>query len=240
MPHVVGGRVPNAALRLGVEGGRPLRVRFEELRQRAAREIPVDDPNRSAALGLYESESNFDLLHQAIEDSKRRHAPAAPDPRYEAAAAEYWEHVKQWNAVALEIGTAQKRWLKSAASNWRHALLRDITADCFFEVAPLSMMAGQDEAYKSTETLRAASKALLAKLQWARGVAAQISDAERFDNLDPGQQSLELTRAMIGTITAISDRLEAAEAAIGALQMKRHPPRKNRKARQQTIRQEAA
>lgn len=78
MPHIVG-RIPD--VRLGPEGGRPLTVRFAELRERAMREIAPDDTVNRSALGLYESEANFDLLHAAIEDSKRRRAPAPPDPR---------------------------------------------------------------------------------------------------------------------------------------------------------------
>ena len=49
---------------------------------------------------------------------------------------------------------------------------------------------------------------------WARQVQAQLNAARAFDSLPPGDQALELVKALVNQQTAITDRLERIEAAL--------------------------
>src|SRR5262249_13852807 len=130
------GSVPNPQYgRIGVDGARPLAVRFAELRARALKEIPENDIGRQA-LSLYVSEQNYDLLYEAIENSKRRRAPVEPSPQLRAEWDALDELIRNFNRACLQLRDSQK-WLSRAADDWRHRLLGHLTADMFTVSAQL-------------------------------------------------------------------------------------------------------
>lgn len=236
--------VAKAWVKTGVADARPIDVRAQEARERLWRAIPASHPLREVA-NQPADDISIIQMDEAVEKYRAEQAAAAaPDPRHRIAIDELWNLKKCWNEVATEIQTAQRRWLQFAADNWKHVLRKSITADMYTEVAPFPMAVGEDRAFDSYDTARAAAKDLFPRLQWARGVLSQIHDAQTFDSLDRASQSLELIQALIAENTALKNRMKAIEAQLGAISAIRNPPRqkklKVRKAsRRQATQQEA-
>jgi len=130
------GRVPRPEFgHIGLNGGRPLAVRFEEIRARAAREIPVDDPDRGC-INLMQSEASIDLIYEALERSAKRRAPPEPSKELRQAWNELSAMQRNYNQYVIRLKEAQQKYLWRAQTDWKHQLLRSLRPE-MFPVTPL-------------------------------------------------------------------------------------------------------
>jgi hypothetical protein len=205
------GSIPNPQYRTGTLGARPLPVRFAELRARATKEIPEHDAIGRQALSLYESESNFDLLYQAIEDSKRRCAAPTvpPSPAQERAEEEHRALRDQYNRAVHELAKAQS-WLFAARDNWIHAILGDIPVDAFVTLDPMPTAVGTYRFGNAQEAKKAAAD-LLQRVQWVNEIVAQVRAAQSLDVQPSGDIALKLVYHLTRTRTQTQERLASLE-----------------------------
>lgn len=223
----------------------PLAERWAEQSARLAKAAP-----QSSELTMMMSEPNYDQREITIAQAQasRHTATLPPDvdsPQRRALADELREMQTQYGTLVFEIRDTQTRWLPSAAKNWRHKLAGTISADCFNEPPPTTKFADRWDCWTPTQDLRKLIEEWRPWLTWVRQVQATLNAARQFDSLPPGDQALELVKALANQQTAITDRCERIEAAIGALQMKRHPPRQKKlklgkASRKQAIKQQEA
>src|SRR5215469_18297681 len=105
------GKVPNPHYgRMGADGGRPLAVRFEEIRARAIREIPHDDVDRGC-INLMQSEASIDMIFEAISRSAARRAPPEPSKELRQAWNDLSAMQRNYNQHVVRLKEAQGRHL---------------------------------------------------------------------------------------------------------------------------------
>jgi hypothetical protein len=213
MPHVHG-KIPDPRHRTGLAGARPLSVRFAEARERATREISLSHPLRDC-LNLMESEFNIDRIYEAIEryhDERSAAALAADDPMLRAARDAVYGLIKAWNTACAQIKTDQG-WLKRAAADWRHALMRHLGADLFGTIEPY----GTDlDHITSVRDAHLVEKNLTGRVAWIQDIVARIDAAKYFEKLPCAEQCFEICRVLAAENIAIKNRLAALEAQLSA------------------------
>jgi len=222
------GRVPNSANRLGLHGAKPLSARWDaavDLLHRISPGTPVPVPA---------NELNLDRVLELVAEARVRATPPEPDPQTRAAADEFFQLQRDFNSVALQIKQAQ-RWLITAKDNWRHKLLKDISPDCFQEIAPYDTAVG-DFPFHSAYEARVAAKDMLQRVLWLRGIWGQISEAKSFEAQTKDLQALDLVKALAGRFTDFENRIAAVEAhnmaleaRIGRLERGNKPAKKSKR-----------
>jgi hypothetical protein len=216
-------RIPNPARRLGQIA--PLAVRWREAVERVRYELPADHPLQSGGNGLM-SELALDDLLDALEAAKAQLAPPPDSPVIRAARAEFSQFQREFNSCAITIKQAQP-WLQRAVTDWRHQLLGDITPDCFTVPQRLDF----STEFRSVSEAREAVQALTPRLQWARGICAQIAAAQEFEKR-PDEQASVLIEALMSRkidsdnhIIALSGQVSALEARLGRLEKRKRNKR---------------
>jgi hypothetical protein len=224
-------------VRLGWEGNQPLAERWARQSAELAQVAPSDP-----ALTMMMSEPNFDRRLAIIQRAKQTRAIAAlpsdiDSPGRSRLTDELQEMARQYRSMTLEIINTQKQWLPAAAENWRHRLMGHLSAD-LFNVPPSPSRWENTNCFTSTSDIEKIVIELREWLSWTRQVYAQLSAARSFDNYPAGEQALQLVEALSRRHTALADRIEDLEAAIGAIQAQRQRKRRTkskvRKTRQQT------
>jgi hypothetical protein len=167
--------------RIGLAGARPLAERWDEAIQTLHRVAP--DVGFTAMI----SEHNLDHLYDLITEKQIANAPPPPDAATREAINEHYDLKNTFNSSALEIKQAQG-WLQYAYADWRHQLLKDITADLFVSVATVS----ESPRFANSTEAREAVRKMHARLQWVRAIASQINSARAFEKLPPAEQSIRL------------------------------------------------
>jgi hypothetical protein len=208
------GRIPDARRRTGLNGGRPLHVRFQEALQIAAREIPTNDIGRQC-LTLMESELNLDMIYSAIEASRQRRAPREPDAATREAMSELYHLKVEFNRCALEMKSNQN-WLQYARTDWRHQIL-GLHPDCFTPPPGVFSTAVGEDKFDDAYQARAAVAEMHKRLAWIRGICALMSASKSFEAQPPGEQSIRLMQAFAARKLEADARIEALEAACMAL-----------------------
>jgi hypothetical protein len=210
------GRIPDPQRRTGLNGGRPLHVRFQEALQIAAREIPADDVGRQC-LNLMESELNLDTIYSAIDASRQRRAPPEPTPELRAIWQEIYQLITEFNADAIKLKQLS-RWLDYARQDWRH-ILRKLNPDVFTPAPgtfPTNTRSG--DLYPTVMGAREAAKALITRRAWLRDIVSEIEGAKTFETWPHGEQALELCHALFNENINLKNRVTALESAAMALQ----------------------
>src|SRR5215472_7004109 len=104
------GKVPNPQFgRIGLDGGRPLAVRFQEIQARAAREIEPTSPDYSV-VNLMMSEQSIDLIYEALERAAARRLLSGPSPELREAWNEVSRLTHQYNEMVRTLCEARKKW----------------------------------------------------------------------------------------------------------------------------------
>jgi hypothetical protein len=204
-------RIPNPARRCGQIP--PLEVRW----QAALDELHAVAPG--VPWGQPMTEIGLDDLEGFIAQKRREQEPPPPTPETREAVREVREMQRQFNACALEIKAAQL-WLQRARNDWKHQLLKDVTADCFQIPGLYPMGVGEGPQFDSIAQARAAAKQMLPRLQWARGVCAAIKAARSFDTEPKDAQALQLCHALVMRLQESQGRVIAVEAQCAALEAK--------------------
>jgi hypothetical protein len=209
------GRIPDPQRRTGLNGARPLHVRFQEALQVAAREIPADDIGRQF-LTLMESELNLDTIYNAIETSRQRRASPEPTPELRAAWQEIYALITEFNTDAIKLKQLA-RWLDYARQDWRH-ILRKLNPDCWTP-APGTFPTNtrSSDLYPTVMDAREAAKQLITRRAWLRGIVSEIESAQTFETWPHGEQAFELCRALFNENVALKAKVTALESAIMAL-----------------------
>jgi hypothetical protein len=218
MPHPVlrvssSVRIPNPARRLGQIA--PLPQRWAEAVARVHNELPADHPLQSGG-NMMMSELALDDLLDALEAAKTALAAAPPNPLLTAAAREFYDLQRQFNGCAAEIRDAQG-WLQRKASDWKHQLLRSLSADMFTVPVPLPTSIDERRVFTSIPAARRAAVEFVPKLQFVRGLVEQIKAARSFDNDPPEQQTMQLVRALLARLQESTARIINLESANTAL-----------------------
>ena len=193
-------------------GGRPLSVRFAEARERATQEISLSHPLRDR-LNLMQSEPNLDRIYESIEhfhDERSAAAQAAEDPMLREGRGAVHELIKVWNRACLDIKNSQL-WLKCAADDWRHGLMKHVGADLFG--VPEQYSTDLDH-IQTVRDARAVEKSLIPRVSWIKGLVARIDAAKAFEKLPHTEQSFEICRALAAENVAVKSRLAALEAQL--------------------------
>jgi hypothetical protein len=208
------GRTPNPLHgRIGLAGGRPLAVRFTEIRDRALKEIPPSDPDFSC-INLMMSESSIDLIYEALERSAARRAPPEVPPALRQAWNEISAAQRNYNKRVTDLKELQQKVLWRAQTDWKHALLRSFNADMWTLPPPMNTDWVGSELYPDIVSAKAAQKTILAQLQSIEKLVDQVANAAGFDSLEPGEQALHLSRALFEDYTALVNRVVQLEAQL--------------------------
>jgi len=205
-------------------GARPLAIRFAEAKERATREISLSHPLRDC-LNLMESEFNIDRIYEAIEryhDERSAAALAAEDPMLREARRVVLELIKAWNNACLDIKNAQL-WLKCAAKDWRHGLMRRISTNLF--TVPEQFSDTVDH-IQTVRDARLVEKDLGPRVDWIKSIVAAIDAAKAFEKLPYAEQSFEICRVLAAENTAVKSQVAALEAQLSAIQATLKPPKR--------------
>jgi hypothetical protein len=207
-------RIPNPARRLGQIA--PLPQRWAEAVERIRTELPADHPLQSGVNTMM-SELALDDLLDALEAAKAQLAAAPANPLLTAAAREFYDLQRQFNACAGEIRDSQG-WLRQKAGDWKHQLLRSLTADMFTVPVPVPTSIDERRTFTSIPAARRAVVEFIPKLQFVRGICTAIKEARRFDTQEPEQQNRDLIQALALRLTETQNRIITLESANAALQ----------------------
>jgi len=231
-------RVPDARRRTGFVAA--LETRWRETVERIRTELPPDHPMQAAGNGM-RSELALDDLQDQLEAALAARAAAPPDPLVTAAAREFYELLRQYNACAVEIRDAQP-WLRRAAGDWKHQVLGDLLADMASVPVPQPTSIDERRTFFNVPDARRAATDFLPKLQWAKGVCEQIKYARSFDNDPREQQCIALVQALWARLLESQNRLITLESANAALEARLNQLERGRrkKAKAPTIKTVAA
>ena len=172
-----------------------------------------------------ESEFNIDRIYEAIEsyhDERSAAALAAEDPALREARNAVHQLIKLWNTACLDIKNAQL-WLKCAADDWRHGLMRHIGADLL--TVPEQYSTDLDH-IKTVRDGRLVAQDLEPRVSWIKGIVAAIDAAKAFEKLPHTEQSFEACRALAAENIAVKSRVAVLEAQLGAIQATLKPPKR--------------
>jgi hypothetical protein len=161
------------------------------------------------------SELAYDDLADALDAAKAALAAAPRDPLVTAAAREFYDLQKQFNACVVEIRDAQP-WLRRAANDWKHQVLNDLLADMAAVPVPQPTSIDERRIFFNVPDARRAASDFMPKLQWARGICEQIKYAKSFDNDPREQQCIALVRALWTRLLESQNRIIALQAATAA------------------------
>jgi hypothetical protein len=165
---------------------------------------------QSAGNGMM-SECGLDDLQDAFDAAKAAMAPPPDNPAIREARREFSQAVHEFNSCCIQIKNSQG-WLRRAVTDWRHVLLGDIGADAF----SVPQQIDYDTEFRSVAEARQATKDFLPRLQWAKGVCAEIVAAQSFDNRRD-EQDRELIRALAARRLQSDERIIALEGQVSAL-----------------------
>ncbi len=134
--------VPRA--RIGIDQGRPLNVRWEELRARVCREIPLDHQLRGTANSPC-SEGSVDAMRDALERWRYEAAIAAVPPDYDSPP---WQRVrdagmnlrKRYHEAWCGLQQTNSKIYQGAVC---HQILEDVVPD--YQVLPRRIFTANDE-----------------------------------------------------------------------------------------------
>jgi hypothetical protein len=216
-------RVPDARRRAGQIA--PLSVRWAETVERIRTELPTNHPLQSGGNGM-QSEIALDDLQDAFYAAKAALAPPPDNPAIREARLEFSQFQREFNSCCITIKNSQG-WLTLAAANWRHQLLGSITPDMF--TVPLKLDFSTE--FGSVWEARKAVQAMLPRLQWVRGICAQISAAQAFERQSHEDQSFDLIRALVARKAEADSKIIALQSQCAALtaRLDRLERRRNKK-----------
>jgi hypothetical protein len=212
--------------RIGVDGARPLNVRFAEALQEADRALRQDD-ERDGIFSLMASESSIDLIKARIaEVTAKRYAAEAPHPIVLQHCNEAYRIITRENdgyaALVRKISDAQPRLL-SLRSDWRYRKLgsRILPADCFTVLPEINLDYFQPKWLKTTDESKAALDGMHARLKEALRIWSLIERALGFENQPYDQQLMGLAaaaaedeREMRRQIIALQSEMQALRAIV--------------------------
>jgi len=207
------------APRIGVEGSRPLNVRFAEVLQQADRALRTDD-ERTGIFNLMASEASIDLIRARIDEvTRKRHVAEAPHPMVRQLCNEIYFIVHREgdgvNPLARKINDAQPRLL-ALRSDWRVKKLgsRLLPADCF---VTLPLLDTERFSPKTIEESSAALDGVLTRHREALRIWALIDTALGFEKQPPDVQLMKLMDAVVEDERVLKRRVAALESEVAAL-----------------------
>ena len=158
------------------------------------------------------SELALDDLLDALEAALAAMAPPPDNPAIREARLEFSQFQREFNSCCITIKNSQG-FLQRAVTDWRHRLLGDITPDCFS--VPLQLDYSTE--FRSVSEARKAVQAMLPRLQWVKGIVAQITEARRFETQERDQQALDLIRALAARKVEADTKIITLEGQCAAL-----------------------
>jgi hypothetical protein len=215
MPHAVirvnaVNRVPDARRRTGLVP--PLEARWRETVERIRTELPPDHPMQSAGSAM-RSELALDDLQDQFYTAKAEQQPPPDSPAIREARAEFREFQRQYNAACLEIKAAQP-FLRHAATDWKLRLLGLVSPDMFSVPTPVDF----STEFRSVSEARQSVQSMLPRLQFIKGICAQITAARHFEAQSLDERNSDLIGALVARKQDTDARVVKLEAQCTALE----------------------
>jgi hypothetical protein len=221
---------------LGLNGARPLNLRFAEALGEADRALRQDD-ERDGIFNLMCSEASIDLIRARIEEvTRKRNVAEAPHPIVVQHLNEAHSLINRegdgYAALVIKIRDAQPRLL-ALRSDWRYRKLgsRILPADAFTVLPEVNRDYFSSRWLKTTDESKAALDDMHARLKEALRIWSLISKALGFERQPHDVQLMELMAAAVEDEREMRRQIIALQSEVQALRAIVTKPRRKSKSR---------